>query len=258
MGQKYSILTKILPAITLICFAAGFSSCGFLDKDEEESGGDSTITWDAVFIPDDLSSKTLAGIYTGAYSDSSETQGFKESGTYAFCLYEDGTFAETYKGTYTNTKTGTTTKVEKGVWKGTYTKVEGDYTNGKFTIKITLQWDSEANDWGNLNQTGTINLLISGGAFKFEGISYGKKEIKTSGSGSSGSGGSSSSGSGSSSSGVTLPSEFHSKSVSAVFYYSEYNSYLSENGSPYAAGTLSSSGLTVSYGGNTETFPRLQ
>ena len=165
----------------------GFVGCANTDDSKDDSSANNTISWESVFIPDDLSSKTLAGIYTGSYSDSSEAQGFKESGTYAFCLYEDGTFAETYKGTYTNTSTGTTTKVEKGVWKGTYTKVEGDYTNGKFIIKITLQWDPENNDWGYLNRPGTLNLLISDGAFKFEKISYGKKEIKTSDSGSGGS-----------------------------------------------------------------------
>lgn len=169
----------------------GFIACVNNDDGKDDPPANNTISWDAVFIPDDLSSKTLAGIYTGSYSDSSETQGFKESGTYAFCLYEDGTFAETYKGTYTNTSTGTTTKVEKGVWKGTYTKADGDYTNGNFTIRITQQWDSESNDWGNLNQTGTVYLKISGGAFKFQDISYGKKDTSSGNSSSGGSGGTS-------------------------------------------------------------------
>ena len=209
---------------------------------------------------------------------------------------------------------GTATKYDiRPVFKGVYT---GDPTKDG-TITVTSR--SSTLDYATWYDSsyGTSAYTISNGVLEFN-LETLKRQAYTS-SGSSGSG-SSSSGSGGTASGVTLPSDFQSKTVSAVFYYSEYNSYLSgnettylyffsdntfitiwafenesepaskgtysmsgswssgsirvtnqytydngwiawnssEDGSPYATGTVSSSGVSITYDGNTQTFPRLQ
>lgn len=173
MTMKRHFLT-IMTVVLSVCLA--LPSC----QEGDDSGDDNTFEWNSVFVPGDLSKKSPAAIYTGNYDNASASQGFKEEGVYAIYLFEDGTFAETYKGIYVNTNTDTKTVVEKGVWRGTYTKVSGDFSNGDFTIQITQQWDNEINDWSSLAATGTVNLRIAGGKFKLEGVSFTKQNAGSS------------------------------------------------------------------------------
>ena len=162
-----------------ICLA--FVSCN-----KDDGGDDHTFSWSSVFVPSDLNSKTPAAVYTGSYKDGSTAQGFKESGTYAIIFYSDGTFVETYKGFYTNTNTMQSQPVEKGVWKGTYSMVSGDFTNGDFDITIKEQWNSEINDWSSTYQTGNVKLRITDGSFKLEGVSFNQQNIGNNNGGNSG------------------------------------------------------------------------
>ena len=169
----------IMAAVLSVCLA--LPSCQKDDDDENVEGGENnTFEWNSVFVPGDLNKKNPAAVYTGNYDNSSSSQGFKEEGMYAIYLFEDGTFAETYKGIYTNTTTDVKTTIEKGIWKGSYTNATGDFSNGDFTILINMQWDNETNNWSPLAATGTVNLKIVGGKFKLEGISFTKQNAGSS------------------------------------------------------------------------------
>lgn len=174
-AMKKQFLT-IMAAVFGFCLA--LPSCQTDDDGGDDN--DNTFVWNSVFVPGDLNKKSPAAVYTGNYDNSSSSQGFKEEGVYAIYLFEDGTFAETYKGVYTNTNTNVKTPIEKGVWRGSYVKVSGDYSNGDFTILINQQWDSDINDWSSLAATGTVNLKISAGKFKLEGISFTKQNAGSS------------------------------------------------------------------------------
>lgn len=163
-----------MAVVLSVCLA--LPSC----QEDDDSDDDNTFEWNSVFVPGDLNEKNPAAVYTGKYDNSSASQGFKEEGVYAIYLFEDGTFAETYKGIYNNTNTNVKTPIEKGVWKGSYIKVSGDFSNGDFTILINQQWDNETNDWSSLSATGTVNLRVSAGKFKLEGVSFTKQNAGSS------------------------------------------------------------------------------
>lgn len=171
--MKKQFLT-IMAVVLSVCLA--LPSC----QKEDEGDDDNTFEWNSVFVPGDLNEKNPAAVYTGNYDNSSTSQGFKEEGVYAIYLFEDGTFAETYKGIYKNTNTGIKTPIEKGVWKGSYIKVSGDFSNGDFTVLINMQWDNESNNWSPLSATGTVNLKVAAGKFKLEGVSFTKQNAGSS------------------------------------------------------------------------------
>ena len=173
MTMKKQFLA-IMAVVLSVCLA--LPSC----QEDDDSDDDNTFEWSSVFVPGDLNEKNPAAVYTGKYDNSSASQGFKEEGVYAIYLFEDGTFAETYKGIYNNTNTNVKTPIEKGVWKGSYIKVSGDFSNGDFTILINQQWDNETNDWSSLSATGTVNLRVSAGKFKLEGVSFSKQDAGSS------------------------------------------------------------------------------
>lgn len=165
---KYTVLFAVL-IMTLCLFACGDSGDGnpFVPGGDGTGGDDSTeITFDSVFRTDDLDVSKVSAIYTGTYNNE----------TYAFMLFGDtnNTFAITCKGS-----------PNRGVWKGTYSKVSGDFSNGNFYIYVSYGWSTSTSAWVATSTTGRAALKIENGAFSFPNpdqsrVSYTKKTVKAS------------------------------------------------------------------------------